>query len=79
MTPADLRAWITMRNITDTEAAAEIGCSPNQLRKWLRGELSIKRTVALACSALAFGLPPWKRLDDQDRRQENHPNDRAAR
>lgn len=59
MTPADLRAWIEMRNLTDTEAAAEIGCSPNQLRKWLRGELPIKRTVALACSALAFGLPPW--------------------
>lgn len=59
MTPADLRAWIDMRNITDTEAARQIGYSPNQLRKLLRGERPIKRTVALACSALAFGLPPW--------------------
>lgn len=48
-----------MRDISDREAARQLGCSPNQLRKWLRGELPVPLTIALACSALAFGLPPW--------------------
>jgi transcriptional regulator with XRE-family HTH domain len=58
VTPADLRLWIDTRNVSDREAARQLGCSRNTLRKWLRQE-PIPLYIGLACSALAFGLPPW--------------------
>jgi hypothetical protein len=59
MTPTDLRLWIDTRNVSDREAAKQLGCSRTSLRKWLAGKGPIPYYIALACSALAWGLPPW--------------------
>jgi transcriptional regulator with XRE-family HTH domain len=61
MTGDDLRDWIKSRNISDREAARQLGCSPNGLRRWLRGTTPVPLYVALACAAIAYGLPPWRR------------------
>jgi predicted DNA-binding transcriptional regulator AlpA len=64
MTPADLRLWIDTRNVSDREAAKQLGCSRNSLRKWLRTG-NIPPYIALACSALAWGLPPFRADTEQ--------------
>ncbi len=59
MTPADLRHWLDTRDISLYEAARQLGCSRESLRQWLNGNRRIPRYIALACAALAFGLPAW--------------------
>lgn len=59
LTPEDLRRWLDTSGISLYEAARRLGCSRESLRLWLAGKRRVPRYIALACSALAFGLPPW--------------------
>lgn len=59
MTPAALEAWLVRLNFNRSEGAAALGISRNTLQNYLEGKSAITRTVALACSAIAFGLPEY--------------------
>lgn len=58
MTPADLSAWIAHMGWSDRKCARELGCSQNSIKAWRRN--GAPRYIALACAALAFGLPEWR-------------------
>ncbi len=66
MTPADLRAWQAHMGLSAPKAAAKLGVEYSTYRDWLAGTsrntgkpVEIKKTTALACSALAAGLGEW--------------------
>ena len=66
MTPADLAAWQAHMRFTQREAAAALGVTLPTYQEWRRGErfkdnapVEIDRRTALACAALAAGLPGW--------------------
>jgi transcriptional regulator with XRE-family HTH domain len=58
MTPASFIAWRTRLKLRANAAAKALGCSPNSITAWERGKTPIPRYIALACAAIAFGLPP---------------------
>ncbi len=66
MTPADFRAWHEAMGYTYDTGAAALGVSRGTYADYLAGTsrttgapIEIKRTVALACAALAGGLSEW--------------------
>ena len=66
MTPADFRAWHEAMGYTYDTGAAALGVSRGTYADYLAGTsrttgepIKIKRTVALACAALAAGLGEW--------------------
>ena len=64
MSPAQLTEWRQRLNLNRVEAAAALGVSRNALAWWEAGHLGgkprpIPRHIALACSAVAMGLPPY--------------------
>ena len=59
MTPTDLQRFVDERHWTRKEFGAALGISQDRLRRMLAGEAPIPRHMALACAALAYGLPPW--------------------
>lgn len=59
MTADDLDRFISERHWTRKRAGAELEISQDRLRRLLAGESPIPRYIALACAALAYGLPPW--------------------
>ena len=66
MTPADLAAWRQHMGYTQAQAAAALGVQPVTYQEWERGArfrdgrpVEIDRRTALACAALAAGLPCW--------------------
>lgn len=59
MTPADLQRFISERHLTRKEFGAALEISQDRLRRMLAGEAAIPHHMALACAALAYGLPPW--------------------
>lgn len=60
MTAADLTAWRTALGISRAEASRRLGCAENSLAAYEAGKTRIPRYIALACAALAYGLPPWR-------------------
>lgn len=64
MTPADFAAWVEMmrstRRWSDAECARQLGCGPNQITRWRK--TGAPAYIALACAALAYGLPPWRTI-----------------
>ena len=67
MTHTQLTAWRERLGWSQAEAARQLGLSPNaygafEAGHYLDGRPSkparIKRHIALACAALAYGLPP---------------------
>jgi transcriptional regulator with XRE-family HTH domain len=58
MTPASFTAWRTRLKLNKSKAALALGLSRNALTGYENGSKNIPRYVALACAALAFGLPP---------------------
>jgi len=65
MTPADLHAWRQRLGLSKAGAAAALGLSYSAYRYYEAGQrdgkpVEIPRTVALACAAVAVGLPPWR-------------------
>lgn len=66
MTPIDLSAWREHMHLSQREAASALGVSlPTYQRlergaEWADGApVQIDRRTALACAALAAGLPEW--------------------
>ncbi len=67
MTPADLRAWQAHMGYTYDTAAAALGVSRATYAEWVAGKsrttgkpITISRTVALACAALAAEVGEWQ-------------------
>ena len=65
MTPDDLRAWQQAMGYTYDTAAQALGVSRSSYADWIAGRsrttgkpIQISRLVALACAALAAGVPP---------------------
>jgi len=57
MTAKDFAAWLDHMKLKKRPAAEALGISRNSVDRYL--ENGAPRTVALACAAIAFGLPPW--------------------
>ena len=58
MTAAELKAFRQRNHYSQTEAAEALGCSLRSITNWEKGKLPIPGYIALAASAVAFGLPP---------------------
>jgi hypothetical protein len=62
----DFEAWLSLmggrRRITDSAAAEMLGLARNTVQAYRTGRTPMPRPVALACAALAFGLPPWRSI-----------------
>ena len=57
MTPADLRDWQANMGLTQQGAADALGVSLPTFKRYLVGQ--VPKCIALACAALAAGLPEW--------------------
>lgn len=57
MSPKSLSDWIVRLGLNKTRAAEALGISRNTLDGYLLGKHGIPKTVALACAALAYGIP----------------------
>ncbi len=64
MTAADLEAFRRTMGWNRKTLGNELGISQDRLRRFLSGDQPIPRYIALACSALAVGLPPLAQEDD---------------
>jgi len=60
MTPASLTAWMNRLGYNQTEAASALGIARSTLDRYLDGSVRIPHSIALACAAVAHGLPPVK-------------------
>lgn len=67
MTPSDIKAWREAMHYTHRQAAEALGVQLVSYQRMERGAdfasgkpVSIDLRTALACAALAAGLPPWK-------------------
>jgi len=58
MTPTDLEAFRARMQWTRKQLGEELDISQKRLRRLLDGVQRIPRHIALACAALAYGLPP---------------------
>jgi DNA-binding transcriptional regulator YiaG len=58
MTPASFLAWRLRLGLTVKAASIALGCSRTSVHAWETGTAKIPRYIALACQALANGLPP---------------------
>ncbi len=69
MRPEHLEAWRGLMGFNRTQAADELGVSVGAYKAYETGsypngnDAPIPLTVALACSAIAFGLPPYRGFD----------------
>ena len=57
MTSDELIAWRQRLKLTQAEAATKLGCGRRSLQQWEKGA-EIPLYIALACAAVAHGLPP---------------------
>lgn len=60
MTPASLTAWMARLHFNKTRAASELGIARTTLDRYLDGSVTIPHYIALACAAIAQGVPPIK-------------------
>ncbi len=58
MTSADLLSFQERQAWTRKRLGEELGIPQSRLRRLLDGQSPIPRYIALACAALAYGLPP---------------------
>lgn len=72
MEPHDLVSWRRHLGLKKTEAATALGIGVRTLNQYEDGQnhrgdpRPIPRHIALACSALAFGLPPYRHSHKED-------------
>lgn len=57
MTPASLTAWMTRLHFTKSQACRELGMARSTLDRYLDGSTDIPHYIALACAAIAQGVP----------------------
>lgn len=60
MTPDSLAAWMTRLHLSKTQAASSLGLARSTLDRYLDGSVKIPPYIALACAAIAHGVPPIK-------------------
>jgi predicted DNA-binding transcriptional regulator AlpA len=60
MTPASLTAWMDRLKLNKLEASIALGIARSTLDRYLAGDVAIPKSIALACAAVAHGLPPIK-------------------
>lgn len=60
MTSASLQAWMDRLRFNKVQASSELGISRTTLDRYLSGQNEIPLSIALACAAIAHGLPPIK-------------------
>jgi len=65
MTAEGFKAWLgrmggPKRPMSDRAAAEALGMSRNSIKAYKDGTAEVPKVVALACAALAYGLPPMK-------------------
>lgn len=58
LTPASFSAWRARLGLTVKAAAEALGCSRTTIAAYEDGVNRIPRYIALACAAVAHGLPP---------------------
>lgn len=66
MTADELKAWRERLHLTQREAAKALGISLSNYQLYERGQrfdmkrkVVIPKSIALACSAIAHGIPPY--------------------
>ncbi len=64
MTADDFNAWLDLRGISGREAARQLGVSNDTVTRYKRAGAPLH--IALACSAICHGLPPWRKVADHD-------------
>lgn len=60
MTPASLTAWMARLHLNKVQACKELGIARTTLDRYLDGSTAIPLYIALACAAVAHGLPAIK-------------------
>lgn len=58
MTPDQMKDWRNRLGLNGTKAAEALGCNRNALAGWEAGKHPIPKYIALACAAIALGVPP---------------------
>ena len=53
------------RGWSEARCSRELGCGINQVSIWRKREPP--RYIALACAAVAYGLPPWRDVKSSGR------------
>jgi hypothetical protein len=72
MTPADWARFAASTGLGWTDLAATVGVSHTQERAYRLGLMPIPRKVALACSAVAMGLPEYGDVSALAARDNQH-------
>jgi hypothetical protein len=62
MTADDFNAWLEHMNISGLEAARRLGLGKDTVTRYKRD--GAPPYIALACSALCHGLPPWRKVNN---------------
>jgi hypothetical protein len=58
MTSERFAYWLERLHLSNTQAAKALGCGINTITRYKKPGAKIPRYIALACAALAMGVPP---------------------